>query len=112
MLLQSKGKNLGTTNYRSCTQGVLNEPLFLTGILWRKKHANVAPTDLPEPQCCRADLGWQVEAEGPTLWKVTYRRAQTSKWEEPRLDFWIKEQRERENSRCEHSGTAVGRPIR
>lgn len=78
MLLHSKGKNSGTTHYRSCTQEAWNKSLFLTGILWRKKHAMVAPTTPPEPQCCQAAKGWQVEADGSTLWRVTYRRALAS----------------------------------
>lgn len=36
-------KSSGTTNYRSSTQRVLNKSLFLTGILWKEKHATLAP---------------------------------------------------------------------
>lgn len=62
MLLHSKGKNSGTTNYRSSTEGTLNKSLFLTGILGRKTLGNSAPTNPPGPQCFRVAMGQQVES--------------------------------------------------
>lgn len=92
MLLHSKGKNPGTTDYRSCTQGALNKSLFLTGILRRKKHANVAPTNPQSHSAAGRPWGGRWKQKGPLcgglptegLW------AHTGKWEEPGLDSGLK----------------------
>lgn len=92
MLLHSKGKDSGTTNYRSCTQGALNESLFLTGLLGRERHANVAPTNPPGHSAAGRPWGGRWKQKGPPcgglptegLW------APTGKWEEPRLDSGLK----------------------
>lgn len=87
--------------------------LFLTGTRQGKKH-HLGTREAPARAYCHTATGWQVESRtahplgrSPSEGLLI----QTSEWEEPSLDSGLKN-KERKNSRCDHSRTAVDRSVR
>ena len=93
-------KSSRTTNYRSSTQRVLNKSLFLTGILWKEKHATLAP--IPGQKALQGSQDTRGGKHGRLPWSGLLSKGLGFQPIRTEPGFWINEQRGERNQVWTH----------